>query len=131
MTDFTVLVSQSSKSSLVSSSRMNLFSMILEAAVLKPLMDLALMVVSLTIRHPLSASYTYRKYIEKRWYSANGNMTSTANQSKMTWLVRKCCDGNYFVTWVILRTTFDLRIIFLLICPAPMMAIYLQLQIIS
>ena len=34
----------------------------------------------------------------------------------------------WWITWVIFRTTFDLRIIFLLIWPAPMVAMYLQFR---
>ena len=55
-TEWTVRWSQSSSISLPASPRMNLLSMILEAAVLKPFMDLALMVVSLTSLQPRSAS---------------------------------------------------------------------------
>ena len=55
-TDSTFLESQSSRSSLLGSSRMNLFSTTLEAFVLNPLIDFALIVVSVLILQPLSAS---------------------------------------------------------------------------
>ena len=55
-TDSTFLESQSSRSSLLGSSSMNLFSTTLEAFVLNPLIDFALIVVSVLILQPLSAS---------------------------------------------------------------------------
>ena len=54
--------------------------MILEAAVLKPLMDLALMVVSLTIRHPLSASYK-NEWLNEKW---SHDLTSQIELDGMT-----------------------------------------------
>ena len=56
-TDWTVLESQSSSNSLLGSPRANLFSISFGVAVLKPFIDLALMVVSDPIFHLLSRSW--------------------------------------------------------------------------